>query len=41
MPTIIGLIKARAGKGKKAESKQAIGDRDELQEIKQDENLSD
>ena len=41
MPTIIGLIKARVGKGKKAESKQMAGDRDELQEIKQDGNLSD
>ena len=41
MPTVIGLIKARAGKGKKAESKQMTGDRDELQEIKQDGNLSD
>ena len=41
LPVVIGLIRARAGKGKKAESKQMAGDRDELQEIKQDGNLSD
>ena len=41
LPVVIGLIRARAGKGKKAESKQMAGDRDELQEIKQGGNLSD
>ncbi|MBI0126074.1 VTT domain-containing protein [Bifidobacterium sp. W8101] len=41
MPTVIGLIKARAGKGKKAQSAQTAADRDDLGESKQGGNPSD